>query len=385
MRALPVSSENDTWIRVAALIAAPLRLCVRWSTHKQILVTCLGAYGDGLLFISFLQDLQRNLREHTITVVCSSRVGIILRRCCSNVRIIEIDYSIQKTRIKRLLVGLKIFRVNYAISINGSFRATAVSHSLHIAAKASRRFWFRIGQPADSYEITEQPQTIYSDLAETEIWEHMLLKYKSLLKKIVPAAVLSAEDSGPYVPLLEKEKAYGCTIAAELKGSNRKVVCLCHGARFRLKDWGWKNYAELMRKLSEKYDMAFILIGGKEDNENARMILNATKDAVCNVLNLTGETSVYEAIAIIKAADCCVGNDTFGLHAAIASETPSVAVMWGGDRSQWQPWGDENRHEAVFHELACFGCAGACIYPAPKCLEAINPQDVMDSITRVMR
>jgi heptosyltransferase-2/heptosyltransferase-3 len=174
------------------------------------------------------------------------------------------------------------------------------------------------------------------------------------------------------------------------------VVALCPGARFRQKDWGGRRYAELIQRIADglwfmvdgkKRPVVVLLLGGKEDRERCEEIKSKAQAVTPTppysdtpILNLAGELSVLESVSVIEQSDLCVGNDTFGLHAAIAMNTPSVVVMWGGDYGRWKPWGDPEKHMMVSKPMDCFGCRGNCIHPTYECMEKIAVEDVLQHI-----
>jgi len=132
--------------------------------------------------------------------------------------------------------------------------------------------------------------------------------------------------------------------------------------------------------------MVVFLLGGKEDRAKCERIVCSAQRATCNVeratiplriVNLAGMLSVREAAAVIAECDLCVGNDTFGLHAACAVGTPSVVIMWGGDFGRWTPWGDPRRHRMTTARLNCFGCRGTCVHPVPRCVRDVTVADVL--------
>ena len=99
------------------------------------------------------------------------------------------------------------------------------------------------------------------------------------------------------------------------------------------------------------------------------------------VLNLAGDSSLHQSVALIEQSDLCIGNDTFGLHAAIAVGTPSVVIMWGGDGDRWIPWGDPARHRMVRAAVDCAGCGGECVKERHECMAAITPEMVWECVS----
>jgi ADP-heptose:LPS heptosyltransferase len=127
------------------------------------------------------------------------------------------------------------------------------------------------------------------------------------------------------------------------------------------------------------------LVGGNGDRPRFEHIRDIADGAPgLEVVNLAGELSVHEAIAVIRASDACVGNDTFGLHAAVAVGTPSVVILWGGNGRRWAPWGDPSRHVAATAGGNCANCLGICRHASPLCMRRIPFERVLVDLRRVV-
>ena len=159
-------------------------------------------------------------------------------------------------------------------------------------------------------------------------------------------------------------------------------LALCPGARFKAKDWGVANYVALLGALAAAppfRGMTVHVLGGTEDRATAAVIEQGAREAGgMTVRDWTGRCDVHQAMALIERCDLCVGNDTFGLHAAIAVGTPSVVLLWGGDGDRWSPWGDPAKHRMVRAAVDCGGCGGVCAQPGHDCMARIDVAAVAD-------
>lgn len=370
----PVPIKMPKWLSIAHYICVPFRRVLR---KKEYLVTCFGAYGDGLMITPILAEILTAIPANQVTVACSIKVLEIITRAFPGLNAVCFDGSSNKGRISRFIKGIKILSRRYSRSINANYKAIAFSHCLHMAAHAERRYWFRKGQASDRQELIADSQNIYTDLAESETGDHVLLKNKMLLKSL-PFKTTQSCDRLPLLYLYPSEREQANEYMRSLRIKNLRIACICHGSRFKLKDWGWQNYACLILELQKRYnDMLCILLGGMEDTDNATMIMDRLRGKEDKVINLTGTTGIFQASAYIGEADLCIGNDTFGLHAAVALDVASVVVMWGGDYGEWSPWRDPMRHKMASHELDCYGCAGSCKYDEPKCISSISVEEVL--------
>jgi ADP-heptose:LPS heptosyltransferase len=171
-------------------------------------------------------------------------------------------------------------------------------------------------------------------------------------------------------------------------------LALCPGARFKQKDWGLEKFEALLKEVSgpRLSDSLFggrclevVLLGGGEDR--ARFLALAQKaphTAPFRIWSLMGELNPRQAILFLRKCQACIGNDTFGLHAAIVAGTPSVVIMGGGDYGRWIPWANSDKHRMVFKPLPCQGCHWQCSQPDYDCIRQIPVNEVITELAQAL-
>ncbi|HWH78273.1 MAG TPA: glycosyltransferase family 9 protein [Candidatus Binatus sp.] len=107
------------------------------------------------------------------------------------------------------------------------------------------------------------------------------------------------------------------------------------GTRWESKRWFPRQMADCATMLHADFGLDIFLIGGKEDQFAAR---EAAKLAKCPVLNITGLTSLREAIGIIQRAKLAVGPDTGLMHIAAGVETPVISLFGATDPRRTGPY-----------------------------------------------
>ena len=216
---------------------------------------------------------------------------------------------------------------------------------------------------------------------------HELDKLVVLLKAAGVSGVMERKDILPEWEVCVSG-ANGANIVNALRDSHPKaiIITLCAGCRFRQKQWGLANYAETIRLLAKFFPKIIVIIIGS-DSERSLLgqilsMLSSAENVHC--VNMAGGLSILESIEVIRNSDLCVGNDTFGLHAAIAVGTQSVVVMWSGDPDAWIPWGDPRRHRMIRAEVPCAGCYGECMQKDVYCLQKIKPSQLAAEIANML-
>ena len=125
------------------------------------------------------------------------------------------------------------------------------------------------------------------------------------------------------------------------------------------------------------------LFGSKNDHAvgediRARLIPGLREEAV----NLSGDTSLAEAIDLLSCADSVVSNDSGLMHVAAALNRPLVAVYGSTSPGFTPPLAD--KVEIVRLGLDCSPCfERTCRFGHYNCLRELLPQLVVDALQRL--
>jgi lipopolysaccharide heptosyltransferase II len=108
-------------------------------------------------------------------------------------------------------------------------------------------------------------------------------------------------------------------------GSGRELAVLFIGSRWQSKQWFAAQIAAAASAIRARHRLEVVFLGAPADR-----VLGREAEALASqrVINLIGQTSLRDAIAIIARARLCVGPDTGLMHIAAAVGTPVVS-LWG--------------------------------------------------------
>ena len=148
------------------------------------------------------------------------------------------------------------------------------------------------------------------------------------------AAALDA--SGADRPRLSVDLARATIVKAKYLGSATVTVGFCPGAEYGpAKRWPSTHFAQLAARIvSEHPGAQIVCLGGPKDRAIAQEIVAA---AGVQVLNLCGETSLLDAIALMKSMTAVVTNDSGLMHMAAALDVPLVALYGSTDPAHTPP------------------------------------------------
>lgn len=153
-----------------------------------------------------------------------------------------------------------------------------------------------------------------------------------------------------------------------------------------VKCWPKEKYCELVKMISTKYlGMRFVLLGSSLDQ--GKML-----EADSNVLNLCGQLTLRETVALLQRAEIYLGNDTGLMHMASACgcavvEISSFAkdgnVADGISSSgRFSPWTRDALIVQPVHQLN--GCVGMCQMPYAHCITQVTVEAVFEAVCRLL-
>jgi ADP-heptose:LPS heptosyltransferase len=383
------------WLRFGA--ACGELLPTRAASPPCLLVIKPGSLGDALLFTGALRALREAYPAHEICLVGSTRARAIWERspCIDALWLLDESgegYSHWRKRLNRLVFAFRVLRRRYDLVL----------------------FPFVLSRDTWAVELFHLVKGVRKgSLPEGLAQAHELDKTLAVLQA-AGCAVATRRDIWPDPGLLEEERAWARGVLqaasrttapqnAEMDCPGRDLtLALCPGARFKCKDWGVAKYAQLLEQVASECRksgrrLRVLLLGGAEDKAAAQEILESVGSLSSNVKNVdgkaasdpsrslliedwTGRCSLHDSVALIEQSDICIGNDTFGLHAAIAVGTPSVVIMWGGDGDQWTPWGDPLKHRMVRSNTPCLQCGDKMWDVAHDCMRSVSVADCMSQV-----
>jgi heptosyltransferase I len=124
-------------------------------------------------------------------------------------------------------------------------------------------------------------------------------------------------------------------------GVEGKFVVMNAGAGWATKRWPAAHFAQLIDALGE-HQIRTVLIGGKADAD-----IDAANEVISSAkaipVNLLGQTSVRELVALLSLADAHVGGDTGSTHLTAALAKPAIGLYSITKPARSCPYGQVDR------------------------------------------
>ena len=152
------------------------------------------------------------------------------------------------------------------------------------------------------------------------------------------------------------------------------------GTKVAFKDWGKRNWEELVELLSAPLiSLPVVFLGAESERDYTAAIASHFAG---QSLNLCGQLNPREAAAVLERSLLFVGHDSGPMHLASAVGTETVAIFSGHNLpGVWFPWGEG--HVVFYPEGSCDDYPQCqCNSQSGRCIRSISPRAVEDAIRR---
>ena len=169
--------------------------------------------------------------------------------------------------------------------------------------------------------------------------------------------------------------------AAEFKlDASARTLAICPGAEYgNSKQWPAPHFAALCNKVIDKGWNVWIF-GSANDKDIAAAILSGVDDAkLASCRDLTGRTSLAQAIDLMSTADAVVSNDSGLMHIAAALDLPVVALFGSTSPDFTPPLSEQAR--LLYTDIQCRPCfKRECPFGHLRCLTELTPDRVLTAL-----
>ena len=342
---------------------------------ERILVVQTSYLGDVVLTTPVLAELRRRFCEAEVTVLCTPEARGLLD---GNPDIQEIltDDKRGKDRgfrgLWRKAEELHRRHFTIALSPHKSLR-TAL---LLFLAGVPCRVGFR--QSAGWF--------FYHYCVSRDSNRHDTERNLSILEPLVPDWAGCRRDLRVEVDGGTREEVRHLFSSLGVGGKARRLFFgLNPGSVWPTKRWSVQGYADLMRRLKEKYDCEILLFGGAQDR---RIVAQIQRLSGFAGVDLTGRIGLRELPGALEWCDVFITNDSGPMHVAVARGISVVAIFCATTPSLgFYPY----TSNAVVLEkaLSCRPCAShggrRCPLGTEECIHGIGSEDVLRGVEMLLK
>jgi heptosyltransferase-2 len=337
----------------------------------RILVRCQNWIGDAVIATASLQCIRRSFPNASISVLAKLWVTPILRQNPHIDEIIEYDGEGKHKGalgILRLTRYLRSREFQAAILLQRAFEAALIAFLARIPA--------RMGYTTDARGL------LLTHKAKARKEEFNIPRLEHDLK-LLEGFGLKVDKKEVLVPIGREQKDMALKYIRDLGiKTEEPIVGFSPGAvGSLLKRWYPERFAELAVRVREAYQAKVLLFGASAEKELGDEICQ--RASVPGVMNLAGQTSLDDAIALIGLCGSFVTNDSGLMHVAAALDVPLVAIFGPTDPRRTAPW--SNRHVLVRDEaVGCSGCKMRDCKHEHECMDVITVERAFHGVEKAV-
>jgi heptosyltransferase II len=144
------------------------------------------------------------------------------------------------------------------------------------------------------------------------------------------------------------------------------------------KEWFPERFGLLGQRIYRELGGRLLILGSTGDRAIAARIGEIAGEGA---LDLTGKTTLAQAMALIARCRVFVTNDSGLMHVAAALGVPLVAIFGSTDPSRTGPLGTRSR--VIYKSIPCAPCLKTQCPRSRECMEAISVEEVFEEVRQL--
>ena len=351
--------------------------------HNILVVQMEVTFGDMIWSTAFLRELKYAYPEANIDYVINKKFSALYQNCPYINRIYEYDCTYLNERISdKMVVRVKDYitkniEKNYCsvylprlMPLSGADACENIILAMQIGAPKiyGHGLYFLDYQKLRCDLLAE----LFSDVERHTKAGHETMNDLSLL------ALVDKKVKNNRMELWPTEEVH--------IGKDGSIkICVGLVGSIPSRSWSPQYYGEVFKEIMDKYeDIDIILCGGNDAEDAAKIVQSYTNDSC---IDLTGKTSLIDAVNIFSSCHIYVGSDTGLMHVAsafnqyvieICASNKTSPQYWGCTPTRTGPWCDN--YEVLQPERPLDDCKYMCFKPFAHCINQNKPQEVLRAL-----
>lgn len=178
----------------------------------------------------------------------------------------------------------------------------------------------------------------------------------------------------------DDERLADALIAGHGLQDGRMMIGMAPGAAYGpAKKWFPYRFQLVADKLWDSVAAQVVLFGSSDDHDAAAAVQAQAKYPM---VDLTGKTSLREAMALMSRCLLFISNDSGLMHVAAALGVPIVAIFGSTNPATTSPTG--RNHVIIYKNVACSPCLKTDCPTDFQCMDLIATNDVYEAVVRML-
>lgn len=327
---------------------------------EKILVRAPNWIGDAVMCVPALEALKRLYPASGITVLAKKRAAEVFENHPCVASVMEYDDRGKHGGLKgRLALSGELRKMGFAAAVlfQNAFDAAFLAVISGIPE--------RIGYARDlRTPLLTRAVKVTGGIKKA----HQVYYYLNIIRELGGQVPKSPR---PSLHVSEKERAWAEGFLRE-RGLAGPLAGASPGASYGpAKMWPPERFAAALSTLSRTHSLTPLVFGGADDRQACAAVKAATPGAV----DLCGELTLRQFMAVLERLRVFLTNDSGPMHLAYALGVPTVAVFGSTDETLTGPLGEASR--VVKKEIECSPCfKRTCPYGHYRCLAEVDASEV---------
>lgn len=159
---------------------------------------------------------------------------------------------------------------------------------------------------------------------------------------------------------------------------DERIITIHPSAGKIYKKWSYIKFAEVADYFARNgYMICFI--GSSNDSKDIAYVREKMNE---DSIDLSGQLTIRELIALFKVSSLFIGNDSGPMHLSSLIGTPTIALFGPADVKRWSPIGEKSI--VIEGDFRCKKCKGKDCLLEFKCMDSISVEQVIISAEELL-
>lgn len=333
----------------------------------KILIIKLDAVGDVLRTTSLLHALKKKYPYSHITWITKHNAKDIFRNN---------NYVDNLLFLESPELNARLMTEEFNLLINTD--ASPTTSALAAIAKASEKKGFILNELGKVVPVDENAIEWFEMGAFDYLKKANTKTYQQLIHELCG---LTFEGGEIMVNLNKEEQKFRDAFIQKYNLQKYDyIIGLNTGAskRWRLKQWHFEGFIDLIIKLQDISNTAILLYGGKEEEEKNALL----KSRFPNVIDTGSDNSLGEFFALMDIPDIVLTSDTLALHTAAALKKKIICLFGPTSSNEIE---DYSRIIKISPKMDCLVCYKLDCDFVPNCMDLITSDMILNEIKSLIK
>ena len=335
---------------------------------KKVMIRSANWVGDAVMSLPAIQALRFNLPNAEISILAKPWVSEIFQ----GNPVVDRVILYQSPGIHEGLSGkwrlareLKKEHFDLVVLIQNAFEAALISLMAGVPQRA--------GYNTDGRSILlTHPVTVNRRVKSGHQVDYYL--------ELVRALGFQAVDRIPSLKVAkDRQVEANQTLKSLGVEESEKIVGISPGATYgSAKEWFPERYGELAGRIAQDLTKRILIFGNQSDQRVAAQVREKAK---FSLIDLTGSTTLAQAVALIARCHLFITNDSGLMHVAAALGIPLIAIFGSTDPEKTGPLSAASR--VLRKPVPCAPCLKTECPENRKCMSLLSVEEVYEEVKAV--